>query len=72
MVAAPGPVNRRRGARVEIYGLAEQPEEDGPMTFWKSLRERWAVWDCPEVFVFLFVLTGGLLAWSIMTLPVVP
>jgi hypothetical protein len=41
------------------------------MMFWKRLQDRWAVWDCPEFFVFLFVLTGGLLAWSLLTLPVV-
>ena len=40
------------------------------MLFWKRLRERWAIWDCPELFVFLLLLTGGLLAWSILTLPV--
>jgi hypothetical protein len=42
------------------------------MKLWRQLRERWAIWDCPELFVFLFVLTGGLLAWSLLTLPVAP
>jgi hypothetical protein len=65
-------VDRRRGAREAIDGPAEHPEEDGPMTFWRRLRERWAVWDCPAVFVFLFLVTGGLLAWSLLTLPVAP
>jgi hypothetical protein len=38
------------------------------MYWWKRLRERWAIWDCPELFVFLVVLTSGLLAWSLWSL----
>jgi hypothetical protein len=38
------------------------------MRWWHWVRERWAIWDCPELVVFLFVLTGGLLAWSLLTL----
>jgi hypothetical protein len=38
------------------------------MRWWTQLRERWAIWDCPELAVFLFVLTGGLLAWSLLSL----
>jgi hypothetical protein len=38
------------------------------MHWWRQLRERWAICDCPELIVFLFLLTGGLLAWSLLTL----
>ena len=65
-------MNRPRGPRVRMDGAAEHPEEDGAMRYWKRLRERWAVWDCPEVVVLLFLLTGGLLAWSLLTLPTAP
>ncbi len=36
------------------------------MELWQRLKERWAIWDCPAVFVFLFLLSGGLLAWSLL------
>lgn len=39
------------------------------MKFCKEFLERLAVCDCPELAVSLVLLTGGLLAWSLVFLP---